>query len=92
MVAAASVTDGDGDDLAFVCSEIDANSPFLFPDSRGAVVDGSDPCIAGASWSDALNAVSDAGRLVSVSYAMCQSVQPLVAAHEGNTEGASLPW
>ena len=36
-----------------------------------------------------------AGRLVPVSYSMCQFVQPLVAAHvlanDGNTERAALP-
>ena len=37
----------------------------------------------------------DAGRLVSVSYNMCQLVQPFVAAHvlanDGNTKRAALP-
>ena len=51
------MTFGDGNDLAFVCSEIDTNHPSLFPDSRGAVVDGSDPSIAGTCWSNVLNGV-----------------------------------
>ena len=54
-----SVDSSDGYDMSCVRAEIEANDTSLFAAALGAVGDGTEPSLTGASWTDAVRAVHD---------------------------------